>query len=85
VLDLEADTYDELLNALDGIGVKLATERREHGAEVTSGGWASGWHFEITRNDGQTGDRYRRELTEWCDRRREERRLARSADGRTPQ
>ena len=70
VLDLEADDYAELLNAIDGISLLLSREPRHDGAEITSGGVASGWHLEITRDARQTPDGYRRELTAWCDERR---------------
>jgi hypothetical protein len=73
VMDLEADDYAELLLALDDIGVQLSIDTRLDGAEITSGGYASGWHLEITHREQQTPEGYRRELTQWCDARRAER------------
>jgi len=80
VIDLEADDYAELLNAFDSIAIQLVGEQRRDGAEITSGGYGSSWHLELAHNNSQTGDRYRRELTEWCDRRREERRARREEE-----
>lgn len=82
VLDLEADDYDELLKALDQIGLDLSLHPKREGGEITSGGYSSGWHMEIAHQSRQNGGRYRRELMQWCDRRREERR-ARAATEET--
>ena len=70
VLDLEADDFLGLCHALESIVLQLEREPRLDGAEITSGGYSDGWHMEITHNDGQTPDGYRKQLTEWCDARR---------------
>jgi hypothetical protein len=70
VLDLEADDFAEICRALDEISSLLEREPRMNGAEITSGGYGSGWHLEITHNEGQTPDGYRKQLSEWADARR---------------
>lgn len=74
VLDLEADSWDELVSTVDRIGLELVQQPQREGTEITSGGYASGYHMEISHRAGQTGDRYRHELMQWCDERRAARR-----------
>lgn len=72
-LDLEADGYDDLRHALESIVWMLEAEPRPMGADVTSGGYASGYQLTITVDQEQTGDAYREQLREWATARRAER------------
>lgn len=69
VLDLEADDLAELSAALTRIGNDLEYEGREQ-REVTSGGYGSGWHLTLTRDEFMDHDRFATEIAEWHDRRK---------------
>lgn len=79
LLDLEADSLDELNNALRNIGHSLLLDEQEV-REVDSGGWASGYHLELTCDEQMDGDTYRSRLREWADDRRAKRRAAKEND-----
>lgn len=72
LLDLQADSLDELEAALTNIGRDLLIEDREE-RETDSGGWASGYHLELTCDEDIDGDTYRSRLREWADDRRAKR------------
>ncbi|WP_020580178.1 hypothetical protein [Actinopolymorpha alba] len=63
-LDLEADTLDELWHEMHAIADRLDREQREH-AEITSGGYASGYHLRLQTDPAVTGDLYHASLAEW--------------------
>lgn len=72
LLDLQADSLEELATALTNIGRDLLIEDREE-REKDSGGWASGYHLELTCDEQMDGDTYRSRLREWADDRRAKR------------
>lgn len=68
-LDLEAEDLHSLAGALMDIALDLelvGAERRE----VTSGGWAAGYHLTLDCDEDQDGDRYRVQLNDWIEARR---------------
>lgn len=73
VLELDADDLDEVVAALGNIACSLVGGGEER--QVTSGGWASGYHLTLTSDPEQTGDRYREQLSAWSAARRAERAL----------
>lgn len=71
-LDLSADDLDEMAGALRRLANDIdAGELDEETHEITSGGYATGYHLKLTCDPDQTGDRFREQLHEWSARRRE--------------
>jgi hypothetical protein len=68
-LNLGADDVKELARALENIAYDIERDGREE-REVTSGGWAAGWHYSLTCNPDMTGDLYRDLLTLYVEQRR---------------
>lgn len=68
-LTLEADDVDSLLASLRAIEHDLLIKERDHDwkhpVEITSGGYDSGWHLNITTDLTVTGDAYRDSLKTW--------------------
>ena len=68
-LTLEADDLDSLLHAFRAIEHDLLLKERDHDwtqpVEITSGGYDSGWHLEVTSDLTITGDAYRASLKTW--------------------
>lgn len=77
-LQLEGDDIEALLSSLRAIEHDLLIKQRDHDwnhpVEITSGGYDSGWHLNITSDLTTDGDAYRASLKDWSDRRRAERR-----------
>lgn len=63
VLDLHADTLDDLSSALTNID--LAIRSRPDLIASTGGGTNSGVHWELTTDEAVTHDTYLAELTAW--------------------
>jgi hypothetical protein len=55
VLDLEADTREDLLSALRQIGIEIAMGQLTKGV---SGGYSSGYSYEYTESASPTHDQY---------------------------
>lgn len=58
-LDIQADTRDEMVRALEGIAT--AIDRREMSTGC-SGGVHSGWTYEYAENDGPSHEEYQLQL-----------------------
>lgn len=71
-LDLEADDLGELTSALENIIIDLRIQGRDI-RDVTSGGYGSGFHLELSCDPDMTGDQYRVLLSQWRESRRAER------------
>ena len=63
-LDLEADALDDIVAALERVAFDLELAEQET-AERDSGGSAHGFHYTLTCDTQQTGDRFREQLREW--------------------
>lgn len=55
VLDIQADTPDEMAQALESIGQQIMRGELSTGV---SGGVSSGYQYSYTQNDGPTHDEY---------------------------
>lgn len=75
VLDLHADSLDELSIALRSIDFSVTAEGSTNS---TSGGCGSGWHYEVTEDAGMTPEKYRADLDAWIAADRAERERARA-------
>lgn len=68
-LKLEADDIPSLLSAIAAIEYDLIVKEAEHDwthpVEITSGGYDSGWHLNITSDLSIEGDAYRASLKAW--------------------
>lgn len=62
VLDLHADSLDELSIALRSIDFSVTAEGSTNS---TSGGCGSGWHYEVTEDVSMTPEKYRADLDAW--------------------
>lgn len=72
VLDLEADTIDALSSALTSIDFEMSHPDGPVTMESTSGGYSSGWHYELTDiGPERTNAEYIKLLTRWRVKRRE--------------
>ena len=71
-LALEADSLDEMHDALSRIALDLLREGRES-RRVTSGGRSSGHHLTLDCDPAMNGDTYRRLLKEYVAAKRQER------------
>ena len=80
VLDLEADTRDDLATALYNIASQL--ERGELTKGV-SGGYSSGFIYELVENDGPTHDEWARNLRAYLDAKKDESGVAPTAPHRS--
>lgn len=66
-LDLEADSIRDLTDALEHIAWDIHAEGRDE-RSVTSGGWSTGYHFDLVCDPDMHGDRFRAENAEYVKR-----------------
>ncbi len=62
VLDLHADSLDELSIALRSIDFSVTADGSRN---CTTGGCGSGWHYEVTEDAAMTPEKYRADLDAW--------------------
>jgi hypothetical protein len=64
VLDLEADTRQDLADALHNMADRIERSEMTRGV---SGGYSSGYIYELIESDGPTHDEWARELRAYLD------------------
>lgn len=64
-LDLHADTWDDLADALHNIATQVLIE---HHRDVTSGGYSSGYRLSVIEDPTMSHDAYIAALDAWRDR-----------------
>jgi hypothetical protein len=67
-LNLQADTREAVIDALNNIGIRIACEQMTTGV---SGGYDSGYDYEYTESAEPSHDEYVKKLNAWLERKRQ--------------